>query len=146
MVNVDERPWDHAWLWDYRVLQLDTPQNATDSNPFYRAHQAWLKAGSPPLPDYDVDLSLLTIGDGIALVTNPAEFFVELGQEVRRGSPYPHTLISTLTNGNAGYVPTRRAFAEGGYEVKKYPAKSFLTIEAGERIVAESIRLLQALR
>ena len=100
-------------------------------------------AGWPPLPTHELDMRVLAIGDNIAIASNPSEFFVELGMQVKAASPFKHTLMSTLTNGNAGYVPTRQAFVDGGYEVKKYPAGSFLAIEAGEQMVEASIRLLR---
>ena len=142
LLKIAERPWEDTWLWDYRVFQLETPRNTSPSNPFYQAHLLWLEAGSPPLPTHELDMRVLAIGDNIAIASNPSEFFVELGMQVKAASPFKHTLMSTLTNGNAGYVPTRQAFVDGGYEVKKYPAGSFLAIEAGEQMVEASIRLL----
>jgi hypothetical protein len=50
------------------------------------------------------------------LATLPGEIFVELGREVEDGSPLRPTRTIGLTNGSMGYIPTRRAFAEGGYE------------------------------
>ena len=146
ILRVAERPWDDAWLWDYRVFQLDNPRNTGADNAFYQAYQTWQKSGSPKLPEHDLDLRVLAIGNDIAIASNPSEFFVELGLQVKAASPFKHTLMATLTNGNAGYVPTRAAFAEGGYEIMKYPAGSFLAIDAGERMVGASAQLLQEAR
>lgn len=136
-----ERPWDERDLTDLDVFHLDQPQDPARS-PFHLAHRRWREAGSPPPVSHELDIRALRLGDGVALVTNQSEFFVELGLELKAKSPFGTTFLATLTNGNAGYVPTRRAFEEGGYEVKKYPDNSFLATDAGDRIVAASLDLL----
>lgn len=52
-----------------------------------------------------------------AVVGLPGEIFVELGFEVTSRSPFTHIFLAELANDNVGYVPTRKAFDEGGYEV-----------------------------
>ena len=101
------------------------------------------RSSAPPLATVDVDMRALVLSDDIAIAANPSEFFVELGMAVKAQSPFKHTLVSTLTNGNVGYVPTRQAFVDGGYEVKKYPENSFLDVDAGEQMVAASVGLLR---
>jgi hypothetical protein len=51
----------------------------------------------------------------------PVELFSEIAIDVRRLSPFPHTFYVGYTNGWFGYLPTARAFAEGGYEPKTSP-------------------------
>lgn len=144
LLPILERPWDERELTEPDVFRLGQPHDP-ERSPFHRAYRRWRDAGSPPPATFELDLRALGLGDGAALVTNQSEFFVELGLAVKAASPFPFTFLSTLTNGNAGYVPTRRAFAEGGYEVKKYPDNSFLAVEAGEQIVAASLELLAEL-
>ncbi|MER3417672.1 MAG: hypothetical protein C4343_00800 [Chloroflexota bacterium] len=36
---------------------------------------------------------------------------------IKRASPFVVTAIAGYSNGSVGYLPTRRAYAEGGYEV-----------------------------
>jgi hypothetical protein len=43
-----------------------------------------------------------------------------------------------------GYVPTRQAFEEGGYEIRKLPGNSFLAFDAGDRIVEASLDMLRS--
>jgi len=43
--------------------------------------------------------------------------FVELGLSIKRRSPFPHTIIAELANGNLSYIPTREAYVQGNYEV-----------------------------
>jgi hypothetical protein len=92
-----------------------------------------------PVP---VRLSVLRVGDA-ALCTNPAELFVEYGLQLRDPSPARVTLVSELTDGYAGYVPTPLAFSRGGYETWTAPS-SHLVPEAGEQIVAATRELLEA--
>ena len=142
-LHIPERSWDGDAnaLSDQNVFQLEAQ---LEHSPFYAAYTAWQAQGAPPLETFNVDLRVLALSDEVALVTNPSEFFVELGMAVKAQSPFKHTLVSTLTNGNIGYIPTRQAFAEGGYEVKKYPKNSFLDVSAGEQMVAASLDLLRS--
>ena len=82
----------------------------------------------------------LRIGD-IALVGVPGEFFVELGLEIKKRSPFAQTMVLELANDSIGYLPTRRAFKEGGYEPQ---ASNFLP-GVGEQIVETAITLLSQL-
>jgi hypothetical protein len=66
--------------------------------------------------------------------------------EISARSPFATTLVSELTNGYCGYVPTERAFEHGGYETHRTVYTSRLVKEAGDRIVNESVALLQSLR
>jgi hypothetical protein len=61
-------------------------------------------------------LQVVRLGD-IALVSMQDEPFGEIGERIVAGSPFRHTLVSGYSNGTFGYMPTRAAFAEGGYEV-----------------------------
>jgi len=56
------------------------------------------------------------LGDA-ALVLLPGEVFVEIGLEVKERSPFEMTLVSAYCNDySVSYVPTARAYDEGGYE------------------------------
>lgn len=79
----------------------------------------------------------LRIGD-LALVGVPGEFFVELGLEIKRRSPFRQTMVIELANDCVGYIPTCRAFTEGAYEPESSPyAPGF-----GEEIVEAAVKLL----
>ncbi len=51
----------------------------------------------------------------------PVELFCEIAMEVRSRSPFAHTFYFGYTNGWLGYLPTAKAFAEGGYEPRTSP-------------------------
>ena len=86
----------------------------------------------------------VNIGD-FALTFLPVEFFSALGQDVKRGSPFPHTMIATLANGWHGYVPTKEAFSRGGYE-PRLGFQSRLDAQAGEQLIRSAGGLLAQLR
>jgi neutral ceramidase len=51
----------------------------------------------------------------------PVELFCEMAIAVRQQSRFAHTFYFGYTNGWFGYLPTKRAFEEGGYEPKTSP-------------------------
>lgn len=89
----------------------------------------------------EAEVQALTLGP-LAFVGIPGELFVELGMEIIKASPFPHTFILELANQDIGYIPTEEAFKQGAYE----PTSSILEPGAGEKIVAEALRLLEYCR
>ena len=79
-------------------------------------HAAGGEAGTIRMP-----VRFLFINDEVALWSAPVELFCEISINVRDHSPYPHTFYFGYANGWLGYLPTRQAFAEGGYETQTNP-------------------------
>jgi hypothetical protein len=142
LLRLPERPYR-----DFDTQVDDTFGSATDlffgvyKSARQREEQVLAAGGS--LPEHDLPLTALRLGDDVAILTNPAELFCEFGLEMKQNSPVKYTLVSELTNGAMGYVPTRQAFEEGGYEIRKLAGNSFLAMDAGERIVDASLSLLR---
>ncbi|MER3406109.1 MAG: hypothetical protein C4289_13895 [Chloroflexota bacterium] len=91
----------------------------------------------------ETEVQALRIGDA-AVVALPGEIFVELGLAIKAQSPFATTLLAELANDYIGYVPTTRAFHEGGYET--WAARSALPAPgAGEILVEHAIAALAAL-
>lgn len=86
-------------------------------------------------------VSALALSSTIGVVTAPGEVFTELGDQILEGSPFPFTIYSGYTNGSINYIPTREAYAEGGYEVTH---ACQVAPEAGEMLVAESLNVLRS--
>ena len=63
----------------------------------------------------DAEIQALRIGP-LGIVSLPGEVFVEIGLHAKEHSPLPYNMVGGYTNGNMGYIPTRTAFSEGGYE------------------------------
>ena len=63
-----------------------------------------------------VPVRFLKINRDLVIWSAPVELFCEIAINVRNHSPFPYTFFAGYTNGFLGYLPTRQAFAEGGYE------------------------------
>ena len=64
------------------------------------------------------EVQVLALGDELALVGFPGDAFVELGLTIKLNSPFPLTIVNEQSgNGTLSYVPNRKAFPEGAYEV-----------------------------
>ncbi|MGH7947806.1 MAG: neutral/alkaline non-lysosomal ceramidase N-terminal domain-containing protein [Candidatus Binataceae bacterium] len=83
-------------------------------------------------------LLALALGD-VAIVGIGGEPFVELGLALKANPYFAHTLVAGYCNDLVGYLPTREAYRDGGYEVET----SRVAEGSGELIVAT---LLSALR
>jgi hypothetical protein len=74
-----------------------------------------------------------------AFVAWPGEFFVEFGLEVKKH--FPNTYVISYANGELqGYLVTRQAVAEGGYESSNAIFKS---PEGGDVVVQKTLELLK---
>jgi len=73
-----------------------------------------------------------------AFISFPGEMYTEIGMHIKAASPFRRTYVVGLANGHVGYVPTRKAIAEGGYaeEVRRLDAA------AADVAVAYSLSLL----
>ncbi len=89
------------------------------------------------------DLICARIGD-LAIASGPGQMFCEFGLDCKARSPFAHTMYASISNGNAGYVPTAVAIATGGYEPTLCRG-SKLAPEAGGEIVDAQVRLLEGL-
>jgi len=91
----------------------------------------------------NAEIDACRIGD-YGFVTLPGEIFVEFGLDIKLKSPAKRTFVVELANGIVGYVPTKRAFAGGGYE-QRTATSSKLDPVAGEMMVAVSRALLESM-
>ena len=80
----------------------------------------------------------ITVGD-TAFLSFPGELFTEIGMKIKATSPFARTYIIGLANGSVGYIPTRKAIAEGGYavDVRRVDA------DAEDVILSTSLELLE---
>jgi neutral ceramidase len=114
-----------------------------NANPFYDQVNAFKvvelaeRAGKP----LEAEVQVITLGKTVAWVGLPGEIFVEHGRAIKLASPFPFTIVTELANGNLGYVPDRKAYAEGAYEV----ISSRLAPGGGEAMVAAAVEQLTAL-
>jgi hypothetical protein len=70
-----------------------------------------------PLADSQrTEVQAIRLGDGLAVVALPGEFFVQTGEEIRSGSGISDLLVACYANDYVGYVIPEDAYAQGGYE------------------------------
>ncbi len=85
----------------------------------------------------------IRIGD-IALVGVPAEYFTQLGLDIKNRSPFRHTYVAELANDWIGYLPNREGHKLGGYQVWT-GYHSYAEPGTGERIADLAVELLREL-
>lgn len=91
-------------------------------------------------PTTRLDLTVGRVGP-VAFVGLGGEVFNEIGQAIKRASPFPTTIVITHCNGASGYLPTLPAYLEGGYEVKS----SRFAPGAANQVINEAVRMLHEL-
>lgn len=118
-----------------------------------RAGRDWLSdlrqtlGGGASLPPVPARLSVLRIGRG-GLIALPGEVFFDLGARLAARLDADPVCVAAYVHGYIGYVPTRDAYADGGYEVDeahRYLGLWRLAPEAGEMLVDEAARLWRGL-
>ena len=93
-------------------------------------------------PEALMEVQVYRLDKETAFVCLPGEIFVELGLAIKRQSPFQRTFVLSICNNRPGYVPTRKAFEEGGYEVEN----SRVAPGGGEMLVSAAVELLNALK
>ena len=89
-----------------------------------------------------VPVSAARIGP-LAIATNPGELFVEWGLDIKKRSPFPHTIVTELTDEAIGYEPTAQAFAHEGYE--PLVGVNFVSLAGIQTLVDTAVELLQSI-
>jgi neutral ceramidase len=89
----------------------------------------------------EVEIQVIALGNEVAWVSLPGEIFTELGLAIKQDSPFPHTIIAELANGSIGYIPSRRAYDQGNYEV----VSARCAQGSGERLVDAAVKMLKQL-
>ena len=88
------------------------------------------------------EVQVIDVGDH-AFAAIPAELFVELGLQIKERSHPRRAVVVGLANGMVGYVPTKEAFARGGYETT-FLNTSKLGHDAGDLLADAAVRLVKA--
>ena len=106
-------------------------------------HALGLARGGDLQLDTHAEVQAIALSPDLAIVGVPADYFVEFEIEIKRKSPFRHTLVAAHANGFVGYLPTRIAFAQGSYE----PYNSWSTYKpgAGEKVTRAAVALLKRL-
>jgi neutral ceramidase len=126
-----------------RALELvqKDPKDVGETEWTFAKETVLLDAIMKARPEVEVEVQAVQVGP-LVLVSNPAEYFVQYGLEIKKGSKFPFTFPVELANGCVGYVPTEEAFSPsgGGYETR-LTSYSNLEITAGRQFADVGIEL-----
>jgi hypothetical protein len=120
---------------DVQATKKPTPK-FLDQVQAFKALDVSARLGKP----LSVEVQVISLGDDLAWVSLPGEIFVDLGLQIKRGSPFKQTMIAELANGSIGYIPTRVAYSEGNYEV----VSARCAAGSGEKLVDEALKQLRS--
>jgi len=85
----------------------------------------------------------MAVGD-FAVAGSPGEYFCALGLDIKKRSPFAVTAVAELSDDYVGYIPTDRAFDQGGYEVWNLRS-SKVARGSGEKIADKLAEMLRAI-
>lgn len=129
-IELDQRTVDRERAaWARRTLRANgaAPVDVLDGVPD-AAYACWtLERGKHLAPLMDVPVAAVELGDTV-FVFLPFEVFVEFGLGIRDALPGKIIRVVSLAHDYLGYLPTRDAFEQGGYE----PTFGTSTIDAGQ--------------
>ncbi len=125
---------DETIQWARQTAQ--DPSVPENSWAYHRARRV-LAAVEKAAERETAEVMAMRIGS-LGLVGLPGEIFCEIGLDIKSRSPAGLTAIAELASHNLGYVPTRRAFSEGGYEVES----AIWQEDLGERLADAAVDLL----
>ena len=117
--EASKRPAFMEMVWAFKVLDVSA------------------RNGKP----HEVEVQAIALGKEVAWVSLPGEIFTELGLAIKQDSPFPYTIVAELANGLVGYIPSRRAYAQGNYEV----VSARCAEGTGERLVDAAVKMLKEL-
>ncbi len=99
-------------------------------------------------PDKDkpmlADVQVVSIG-GVRICAFPAEMFYEYARKLKEREIDEKIIVATIANGILGYVPTRQAFVNGGYE----PSLGYTSNSeegCGDKLVESVIRQIEKIK
>jgi neutral ceramidase len=104
---------------------------------------AAVSAANRPEETVDVIVQAIRIGDAVVCAI-PFETFAETGLELKKQSPFAHTIVVGLGNGRHGYLPTPRQHELGGYET--WLGTNLVQKDASEIIVRNLLEMMAELK
>lgn len=117
-IGAEQIAADERYLREHpEPVWLDREAEAIEWEWIYAHARKDLRLQAEECPAYPFEIQVIRLGD-MAIIGVEGEPFVEGQLEIKLTSPARFTFCSHMTNGCAGYVPTKAAFARGGYETR----------------------------
>ncbi len=140
------RPFDEA-VEDEKVASYVEGYAAPERvEPFVEVFRTMRKELAPQRgEERTTPLQAMALGENVAIVGIPAEYFTGLGIDIKERSPFEHTVIAELANDWIGYLPDREAHQLGGYQTWM-GLHSYAEIGTGERVADEIVEMLRELK
>lgn len=92
--------------------------------------------------EFPIELHVIRLGD-VALATNPFELFLDFGLRMKARSRAEQTFVVQLACDSAGYLPTAKAVAGGGYGAE-IPSNR-VGPEGGQALVDRTVAVINSL-
>lgn len=142
-----------AWAKEImkKVEKEGMPPIQADGMPDAYYAKEWLEMRKVQDITDSVEVMVIRLGD-VAFVGLPGEIFNEFGIDIKSKSPCKNTIVTSLTNDNRAYFPTRISFTQGpvgftpmitGYETT--PGTTLYEPGSGEKLAESAIRQLNKL-
>ncbi len=139
------RVFDDA-VEDEKVVSYVSKYAAKNLDPIAKVFRDMRKVlGHQQGQDRETWLQVMAIGDDVALVGVPAEYFTGLGVDIKKRSPFKYTVVAELANDWIGYLPDREAHKLGGYQTWM-GLHSYAEVGTGERIADEIVEMLKEVK
>lgn len=137
----NRRP-DEAMLRNAKEL-LAKPEGQPAWHRFERLYARRIVARAEAPETVAIPLQALRVGE-FAVLTIPAESFVEIGLELKAKAAFEQVAVVSHANGSYGYLPTPAQHQLGGYET--WLGTNHLEIEASPKIVQALLAQARALK
>jgi hypothetical protein len=128
-----------------RDMALETPAlglgSGSTADKIYARERELVAQERARRPTIPCEVQAIRIGE-LGMVTNGAEFFCQLGLDIKAASPFKRTWVVSLANQWIGYVATPSAYYAGGYEPRTARSAK-MAPWAGQTLVEASLAALK---
>ncbi len=118
--------------------------SGTEVDKIYAHEREMLDQERAQRPVIPCEVQAIRIGD-LGIVTNGAEFFCQLGLDIKEASTHDRTWVVSLANQWIGYVATPSAYYAGGYEPRTARSAK-MAPWAGQALVEASLAVLKSVK